>query len=55
MLTLPAPYISESCIKIEIKLTLIFIFTFFCDASKGFMSAFMKPFQAPQGSVKIES
>ena len=35
LLTLPAPCISESCIKIKIK-------------------AFIKPFEAPQRSVKIK-
>ena len=39
--------ISQSCIKIKIKLTLIFIFTLLCEA-------FIKPFHAPHGSVKIE-
>ena len=35
----------------------IFIFTFLCGASKGFMKAlkaFIKPFEAPQRSVKIK-
>ena len=40
----------------ERKLTKIFIFTLLCDASRGFMktlNAFIKPFEAPQRSVKI--
>ena len=39
----------------ERKLTKIFFFTLLCDASKGFMKAlkaFIKPFEAPQRSVK---
>ena len=54
ILTLPAPLISESCIKI-IKLN--FFFTLLCDASKSFMKAlktFIKPFEAPQRRVKIK-
>ena len=42
---------------IKIKLTQIFIFTLRCGASKGFMKtfkAFIKPFEAPQKSVKIK-
>ena len=53
--TLKDPFISESFI--EIKLSEIFIFTFLCGASKGFMKAFkafIKPFEAPQRSVKIK-
>ena len=53
LITLPILYISESCIKIDINL--IFIFTLLCGASKGFMkalTAFIKPFEAPQRSVK---
>ena len=41
----------------EKKVTLIFIFTLICGASKGFMKvlkAFIKPFEAPQRSVKIK-
>ena len=41
----------------EKKLNKIFIFTFLCGASEGFMKAlkaFIKPFEAPQRSVKIE-
>ena len=52
MLTLPAPIPGK-----ERKLTLIFIFTLLCGASKGFMKAFkafIKPFEAPQRSVKIK-
>ena len=39
------------------KLTYIFIFTVLCGASKGFtkaLNAFLKPLQAPQGSMKIK-
>ena len=39
------------------KITYIFIFRFLCGASKGFMKtlkAFIKPFEAPQRSVKIK-
>ena len=54
ILTLLAePCISESCIKIK---TEIVIFTLLCGAAKGFMKAFrafIKPFEAPQRSVKI--
>ena len=52
-LTLYAPCISGSCMKIQSKLN--FIFTF-CSASRGFMKAFkavIKPSEAPQGSAKI--
>ena len=38
------------------KLSKILIFTLLCGASKGFMKAlkaFIKPFQAPQRTVKI--
>ena len=55
-LTLPASCISESCMKI--KINLIFIFTFLCGASKGYMKAFkafIKPFKASQRSVKIKN
>ena len=41
----------------EKKITEIFIFTPFCGPSKGFMkalTAFIKPFEAPQKSVKIK-
>ena len=51
-LTLPATIQDK-----EKKLTYIFIFTFLCGASKGFMKAlktFIKPFEAPQRSVKIK-
>ena len=46
MLTLKDPFISENCIEIKIELN---FFTLLCGASKGFM----KPFEAPQRSVKI--
>ena len=51
-LILPVPIPDE-----EKKLTEIFIFTRLCGASKGFMKvleAFIKPFEAPQRSVKIK-
>ena len=54
-LTLNVLYISESCIEIKIKLN--FILTLLCGSSKGFMKAFkafLKPFEAPQRSVKIK-
>ena len=54
-LTLPAPFISESCMKI--KIYLIFIFTILCGASTGLMKAFkafIKPFETPQRSMKIK-
>ena len=53
-LTLLAPCISETCIKIKIKVNF-----YFCSslcASKGFVKAskaFIKPFDAPQTSVKM--
>ena len=52
-LTLPVPCISGSCIEITIKI----LFLNSCCTSKGFMKAFkvfMKPFGAPQRSVKIK-
>ena len=36
------------------KLSYIFIFTRLCGASKGFIKAFIKPFEAPQTRVKIK-
>ena len=39
------------------KITYIFIFTLLCGAAKDFMKAFkafIKPFEAPQRSVKIK-
>ena len=50
-LTPPVPIPDE-----ERKLTEIFIFVLLCGASKGFMKplkAFIKPFEAPQISAKI--
>ena len=41
----------------EKKVTYIFIFTFLCGATKGFMKAlkaFVKRFKEPQQSVKIK-
>ena len=52
-LTLPVPIPDE-----EKKLTQTFIFTLICGASKVFMKvlrAFIKPFEAPQKSVKIKN
>ena len=54
-LTLKDPFISERCIEIKIELN--FYFYIFSGASKGFMKAFkafIKPFEAPQRSVKIK-
>ena len=54
-LTLLAPCISESYIKI--KINLIFILALLFSASKGFMKAFkalIKSFETPQRSVKIK-
>ena len=48
IITLPVP------IPDERKLTQFFIFTLLCGASKGFMKAFIKPFERPQRSVKIK-
>ena len=36
------------------KFNLNFIFKLLCGASKGFMKALIKPFEAPQRSVKIK-
>ena len=36
-LTLPAPCISENCIKVKINLIFFFIFARLYDASEGFM------------------
>ena len=54
-LTPPVLCISESCI--EIKINLNFYFKLLCDAPKDFMvfNAFIKPFEAPQRSVKNEN
>ena len=52
LLTLHLPIADE-----ENKLSQIFIFTLLCGASKGFTKAFIafiKPFDAPQRSVKIK-
>ena len=48
----PTAHISESCIKIK---TQIFTFALLCGVSEGFMKVFkaiIKPFEAPQRSVK---
>ena len=48
--TLPVPVPDE-----EKKLTLIlFISTFLCSASEGFIKPFIKPFEAPIRSMKIK-
>ena len=55
LLTLKDLFISESCIEIKIELNFYFHTSF--GASKGFMKAlkaFIKPFEAPQRSVKIK-
>ena len=55
LLNLNVPYISGSCIEIKIRLNFYFHTSF--GASKGFMKAlkaFIKPFEAPQRSVKIK-
>ena len=36
------------------KITKILNFTLLCGASKGFMKAFIKPFEPPQRSMKIK-
>ena len=54
-LTLPAPCISESCIKIKTNWNFYFNFSWWY--LKRFMKAlkaFIKPFQAPQRSAKIK-
>ena len=48
---------SVSILDKEKKISEIFIFAFFCGASKGLMKAleaFIKPFEVPQRSVKIK-
>ena len=52
MLTFTVPILGK-----EKKINLIFISILLCDVSKGFMKAlraFLKPFEAPQRSVKIK-
>ena len=54
-LTLPAPRIAESCIKIKINLKFCFHFSLLC--LKRFyegLKAVIKPFEAPQRSLKIK-
>ena len=54
-LILPAPRISEICIKIKNNLN--FFFILLCGTSKGFMKAlkaFIKPFAALERSAKIK-
>ena len=53
MLTLKDPIISESCIEIKIELSFYFDTSLWC--LKRFyegIKAFIKPFEAPQRSVK---
>ena len=54
-LTLKDPLISESCIEIKIKLNFYFHTSLWCLKRfyEGF-KAFIKPFEAPQRSVKIK-
>ena len=62
-LTLPVLYILESCIKINISLNFYCHTSLWCfkrfyeghkDLHKTFWGTFIKPFDAPQRSVKIE-
>ena len=55
LLTLPAPCISESCIKIKINLNFYFHTSLWClrRSYEGF-KAIIKTFEAPQRSVKIQ-
>ena len=46
-------YINILCYDEERKLIQIFILTLLRGASKGFMKALIKPFEAPQITVKI--
>ena len=51
------PFLCIKEIYIKIKINLNFYLQTYCGASKGFMkafNAFMKPFEAPQGSLKIK-
>ena len=50
VLTLKVPCISESCIEIKIKLDFYFHTSFWC--IKRFYESTIKPFEAPQRSVK---
>ena len=50
-ITLKDPFISESCIEIKIELNFYFHTSLWC--LKRFY-AFIKPFEAPQRSVKIK-
>ena len=51
MITLAVPCISEGCIEIKIKLSFYFHTSLWC--LKG-LKAFIKPFEAPQRSVKVK-
>ena len=51
ILTLSAPCISESCIKIKINLKCLY--SHFSVVPQKTFKAFIKPFEAPQRSVKI--
>ena len=55
--TLPAPCIPESCIKIKTKVNFYFCISLWClkrfyEGLKAF-KAFIKPFDVPRASVKI--
>ena len=51
--TLTTPCISESCIKVKINLNFYFLTSFWCLKRFYKCKAFVKPFEAPQRSVKI--
>ena len=51
-LSFPAPYISESCIKIKVNLD--FYFHTSCWFLKRFYGSVIKHFETPQRSVKIK-
>ena len=50
----PVPFISESCIEIKIKLNFYFHTSLWCLKRfyEGLLKALIKPFEAPQRSVK---
>ena len=55
IITLPVPIPDEER-KVNLNFYFHFIFTLLCGASKGYikaLKAFIKPFEAPQGSQKI--
>ena len=53
LLTLNVPCISESCIEVKIKLS--FLFSHFFVVGQKVLKAFIKPFEAPQRSVKMKT